>query len=65
MNNSPHFTVGKKRFSVLTLIDKTVNDPEVQRLINAVRMNDKTYEAHEPLEEDIVTSNDKWSCHIA
>ena len=65
MNNSPNFIVGKERFSALTLIDKTVNDPEVQRLINAVRLNDKTYEAHEPLEEDIVTSNDKWSCHIA
>ena len=59
------FKIGEETFSLLLLIDKKIDDPEVNRFIRAIEKSDDTYIVNEPMDEDIIDSKDKWSCHIA
>jgi len=65
MENSLNFKVGNEEFLVAELIDKKIDYTEVQRFIQTVRANDDKYIVHNPMPEDIIISNDNWSCHDA
>lgn len=59
------FEIHGEEFIVEQLLEKSPDDPEVNRLIGLLKKNDTNYLAHEPIDEDVRTTNDKWSCHIA
>ncbi len=51
-------------FEISDLINSRIRNEIVQEFILALQKDSK-YEVHEPLEQDIVKTNDKWSCHIS
>lgn len=59
------FKIKEIEFDLRTIIDARRDSEEVKRLTNAVAENDDSYIVHEPLAEDVQTSNDNWSCHMA
>lgn len=65
MENALYFNIGTEQFSVVELLDKKMDHPEVLRLISSLKRYDDSYIVHEPIPEDIIESNDNWSCHSA
>jgi len=59
------FIVANEEFTIVELIDNKIDNAEVQRLINTVKLYDDSYIVEEPLSEDIIIPQDNWSCHIA
>lgn len=59
------FKIDNKEFEIERLINARRDSEFITSLIESVSISDKLYEVHEPLAEDVITSNDKWSCHIS
>lgn len=65
MESSLKFKIGIEEFLVVDLIDKRIDDIEVQRLIHVLKSQDDGYIVHEPMPEDIILIQDNWATHEA
>lgn len=65
MENTLHFCIRQEAFSIVSLIDKNIADPEIQRLIQAVSKIDQKLKVYEPFAAAIRTPDDHWKCYVS
>ncbi len=63
MENTVNFNIRQESFSIVSLIDKNIDDFEIQRLIQAVTRIDQKLKVHEPFASSIRTPHDNWRCY--
>lgn len=59
------FSIKNETFSVHELLDGDLIDFNIQRLLNALKLNDKSFEEYEPCAEDIFIPQDEWLCYAS
>lgn len=65
MNNQITFKIKNELFSVLSLIDKNINDDEIIRFIETTIKLDGKCNIEQPRTEDISAPHDNWLCYYS
>lgn len=63
MENDLEFKINQETFSIISLIERKVDDSELVRLINTIASSDPDYIIHSPFPEDITSPRDNWKTY--